>query len=113
MEEAEKLADRIAVIVRGQIVSTGSAESLGGRGEQPSVIRFTLPLRKAISHMPQEVLAAGATATNGVVEAPAASPLPILGALATWATGRGVDLPDIQVTRPTLEDVYLALTEDR
>jgi hypothetical protein len=30
--------------------------------------------------------------------------------LADWALGRGVDLPDLDVRRPTLEDVYLQLT---
>jgi hypothetical protein len=31
--------------------------------------------------------------------------------LADWALGRGFDLPDLHVHRPTLEDVYLSLTE--
>jgi hypothetical protein len=31
--------------------------------------------------------------------------------LADWALGRGVDLPDLDVRRPTLEDVYLNLTD--
>ena len=31
MDEAEKLADRIAVIAHGEIVASGSAETLGGR----------------------------------------------------------------------------------
>jgi ABC-2 type transport system ATP-binding protein len=30
--------------------------------------------------------------------------------LADWALGQGVDLPDLDVRRPTLEDVYLQLT---
>ena len=36
-----------------------------------------------------------------------------LHALAEWAFGRGLDLPDLDVHRPTLEDTYLALTDDR
>ena len=40
------------------------------------------------------------------------SPLPLLGALAGWAEARGLDLPDLQVHRPTLEDVYLQLTRE-
>ena len=38
------------------------------------------------------------------------SPLRHVGALADWALGRGIDLPDLDVRRPTLEDVYLQLT---
>jgi ABC-2 type transport system ATP-binding protein len=38
------------------------------------------------------------------------SPLAHVGALAEWARRRGIDLPDLDVRRPTLEDVYLELT---
>jgi hypothetical protein len=49
--------------------------------------------------------------TNGKVEARVNSPLALVGALAAWASERNVDLPDLEVTRPTLEDIYLELTE--
>lgn len=49
--------------------------------------------------------------TDGKVEAKVNSPLAFVGALAAWASERSVDLPDLEVTRPTLEDVYLELTE--
>jgi ABC-2 type transport system ATP-binding protein len=38
------------------------------------------------------------------------TPLAHVGALADWARARGIDLPDLDVRRPTLEDVYLELT---
>ena len=41
----------------------------------------------------------------------AANPLPLLGALAAWADELGIDLPDLEVRRPSLEEVYLELTE--
>ena len=50
---------------------------------------------------------------DGAVEAKTTSPLPLVGALAAWAAQRHVDLPDLEVTRPTLEDVYLELTEEQ
>ena len=40
------------------------------------------------------------------------TPLAHVGALAEWALARGIDLPDLDVRRPTLEDVYLELTEE-
>jgi hypothetical protein len=53
------------------------------------------------------------TSSSGAkVEARVTSPLPLLGALAAWAEARNVDLPDLQVFRPTLEDVYLQLTRE-
>ncbi len=112
LDEAEKLADRIAVIAHGQIVAGGTAKTLGGRGEQPSQIRFSLPENVALSDLPAVVLSARASAAHGVVEVSAAGPLPVVGALAAWAAERGLDLPDLEVRRPSLEDVYLALTEE-
>ena len=41
----------------------------------------------------------------------AASPVSVLGPLIRWAETRGDDLADLDVRRPSLEDVYLALTE--
>jgi ABC-2 type transport system ATP-binding protein len=40
----------------------------------------------------------------------ASDPVPVLRDLTTWASERGVGLPDLQVRRPSLEDVYLELT---
>ncbi len=112
MDEAEKLADRIAVIAHGGIVAVGTAETLGGRSQQPSQIRFTLPEGVALSDLPAAILTAGASAANGIVQVSALSPLTVVGALATWAAERGIDLPDLDVRRPSLEEVYLALTEE-
>jgi ABC-2 type transport system ATP-binding protein len=39
------------------------------------------------------------------------TPLVHVRALAEWALAHGIDLPDLDVRRPTLEDVYLELTE--
>jgi ABC-2 type transport system ATP-binding protein len=111
MDEAERLADRINVIAHGEIVAAGTAKDLGGRLEKPSTIRFGLPEGIAISDLPPAVLAAGAVMSDGVIEATAVSPLPVIAALAGWAAERGIDLPDLQVRRPTLEEVYLELTE--
>ena len=36
--------------------------------------------------------------------------VPTLSALTGWAMEAGVDLPELNVARPTLEDVYLSLT---
>ncbi len=46
------------------------------------------------------------------VEASTTRPLPLLGDLAAWAEARKFDLPDLQVIRPTLEEIYLQLTEE-
>jgi ABC-2 type transport system ATP-binding protein len=112
MEEAEYLADRIAVLAAGRIVTEGTAATLGGRDTEASVISFTLPPGTTAADLPPVVAAAVTDDPGRKVAARAASPLPLLGALAGWAEARGLDLPDLQVHRPTLEDVYLQLTRE-
>jgi ABC-2 type transport system ATP-binding protein len=110
MEEAEYLADRIAVLAAGRIVAEGTAATLGGRDTEAAVISFTLPPGVSASDLPPLVAAAVTDGPGHQVDARTPSPLPLLGALAAWAQARGLDLPDLQVHRPTLEDVYLQLT---
>ena len=85
MEEAEYLADRIAVIAKGQIVAEGTAASIGGRATRASTIRFTLPPGLSAADLPPTVTSALIAAQDGQVEAKAASPLPLVGDLAAWA----------------------------
>jgi len=112
MEEAERLADRIAVLAAGRIVAQGTAATLGGRDAEASIISFTLPPGVSAADLPPPVAACVTSTADGQVEADTKSPLPLVGALAAWAKARALDLPDLQVHRPTLEDVYLQLTRE-
>ncbi len=112
MEEAEALADRIAVLSAGRIVAEGTTQTLGGRDREASVISFTLPRGVATADLPPAVTAAVTNPADGKVQAQTSSPLPLLGALAGWAKERAIDLPDLQVRRPALEDIYLQLTRE-
>jgi ABC-2 type transport system ATP-binding protein len=113
MEEAERLADRIAVIAKGRIVAEGTATDIGARAAKASTVRFGLPPGTSAGDLPPTVAAAVIACRDDRVEAKTSSPLSLVGDLAAWAKQRGVDLPDLEVTRPTLEDVYLQLTEER
>jgi len=112
MEEAEYLADRIAVLAAGRIVAEGTAATLGGRDTEASIISFTLPPGVPAADLPAALAGCVTRTADGHVEADTRSPLRLLGVLAGWAAGRGVDLPDLDVHRPTLEDVYLQLTRE-
>jgi ABC-2 type transport system ATP-binding protein len=107
MDEAENLADRIAVIADGRIVAEGTPGTLGGREHMAARIAFTLP--EGIE-LPDELRVA-ASRVDGRVVLETDRPLPVLKTLADWALDRGLDLPDLDVKRPSLEDVYLELTE--
>jgi ABC-2 type transport system ATP-binding protein len=113
MDEAENLADRIAVIAAGRIVAEGTPSTLGGRGTMPASISFTLPDGSLAGDLPEELRALVASATDGRIVLESPQPLAGLKVLAGWALERGIDLPDLDVRRPSLEDVYLRLTASR
>jgi ABC-2 type transport system ATP-binding protein len=108
MEEAERLADRVAVITAGALVWQGSPGALVTR--QAPTITFTLPADLAVDDLPEPVRLATTSRPGGTLVLPVASPLPMLRILADWAERTGHDLPDLEVRRPTLEDAYLQLT---
>jgi ABC-2 type transport system ATP-binding protein len=110
MDEAENLADRIAVIAGGRIVAEGTPHTLGGRERMSARITFTLPGQVATADLPSELQRAICSGANGRLVLESTQPLVEIGALAEWARTRNVELPDLDVRRPSLEDVYLQLT---
>ena len=113
MDEAESLADRIAVIANGRIVAEGTPETLGGRERMAALVRFTLPDGLGADGLPEALRGLVRSAANGRVTLESRRPLADVKTLAEWALERGLDLPDLDVRRPSLEDVYLELTEER
>jgi ABC-2 type transport system ATP-binding protein len=112
MDEADQLADRIAVIADGRIVAEGTPGTLGGRNRMAASISFTLPAGTGVDDLPAELRALVASADDRSVTLTTDTPLVHVRALADWALGRGIDLPDLDVRRPTLEQVYLELTKE-
>ena len=109
LEEAERLADRVAVITAGALVSQGPPGRLIARQATPA-ITFTLPAGLTTEDLPEPARRAISGPPGRTVTLPAPSPLPMLRILADWADQAGHDLPDLEVRRPTLEDAYLQLT---
>jgi ABC-2 type transport system ATP-binding protein len=109
MEEAQRLADRVAIIAAGRIVAEGTPADLGNREDRPAEISFVLPRRLEVSDLPTEV-AAQAQVANGAVSVTSDRPTEVLHLLTGWALERSLDLEGLEVRRPTLEDIYLELT---
>ncbi len=87
MDEAERLADRCAVVRDGRVVAVDTPAALGQRAQRNAVVRW----------LEGDVLR----------EAPTATPTAVVAALAErFAPG---EVPGLQVVRPSLEDVYLSL----
>jgi ABC-2 type transport system ATP-binding protein len=106
MDEAQYLADRICVIAAGQVVAEGTPESLRARTHQRTHIRFEMPDGVDAAALPVAVTVDGGVA---LIETP--TPTRSLKTLTEWAVARDLELVNLEVTRPSLEDVYLELTD--
>jgi ABC-2 type transport system ATP-binding protein len=90
LDEAEQLADRVAVLRDGAIVALGTPEELGGARE--TEIRYRLDGRDVVLSTDE--------------------PTRILHELTAEALAAGRELEGLSVRRATLEEIYLSLTED-
>ena len=109
MDEAQNLADRVAIIVGGKIVAEGAPESLIGSSEAQTLIRFRLP--PGSPPLPS-TFGAGDPSVQDLVEVASDDSTRLLHKLTGWAIDNGVELRDLTVTRPSLEDVFIQLTSD-
>ena len=90
LEEAERLAGRVAVMARGRVLEVASPAALGGRQQAGTTVAWTEPdggSRSTVTAEPTRVVAE-------------------LGARF------GGEVPGLTVTRPTLEDTYLAMVSE-
>jgi ABC-2 type transport system ATP-binding protein len=90
MDEAQRLADRVTIIAAGRIVARGTPEDLGNRESGETTIRYRLDGRE--------------------VSLQTAEPVKALHELTGGALANGEQIEGLEVTRPSLEDVYLELT---
>jgi ABC-2 type transport system ATP-binding protein len=107
LDEAQALADRVAIIKGGVIVAEGPPASLVS-GSGVSEITFVPPAGVALADLPG---GPAIEVAGGLARVQTELPTRVLAELCGWASGRGLELERLQVTRPTLEDVYLQLVE--
>jgi ABC-2 type transport system ATP-binding protein len=109
MDEAQHLADRLLIIKSGQIVAEGTSDELTRSLDHSTVISFRLP-----PGIGADDVKSGAevdlSATGAVLTITADHPQKELYRLTRWAEEQGVELGELTVQRPTLEDVFLELT---
>jgi ABC-2 type transport system ATP-binding protein len=108
MEEAQALADRVVVIVAGRVVADATPDTLGGRDQAPACVRFRPPVGIGLEQLPK--LRGGQFRVDRDHMELAGADQSDLGSLLDWARERRVQLADLTVSRPSLEDVYLELT---
>ena len=93
MDEAQRLADRVTIIAGGEIVAAGTPEDLGDRESRPARISYREDGRE--------------------VTLETTTPVRTLNELTGKALAEGRELEGLEVARPSLEDVYLELTEQK
>ncbi|MGI8696350.1 MAG: ABC transporter ATP-binding protein [Mycobacteriales bacterium] len=106
MDEAQALADQVAVIAAGSIVARGTPANLGGRDSAKARVRFGLPA----GHRADELPVGDATVDGDTITVEVDDPTELLHRLTGWALDAGTTLPRLAVDRPTLEDVSIRLT---
>jgi ABC-2 type transport system ATP-binding protein len=108
MDEAEHLADRVAIIRRGQIVAEGAPAHLVSL-EAHTTVRFRHP--EAAPGLLDGIDNAHGAA-NGLVTIETNAPTALLYELTRRAREQALELADLTVSRPTLEDIYLRLVAE-
>jgi ABC-2 type transport system ATP-binding protein len=106
LEEAERLADRVILVVGGRVVADAPPDEVGRLAGRASIIRFPVPGGAALP----VALAGEAVLEDGWATLRTDDLTRTLGELLDWARKREVDLDRLTVGRPTLEDAYMALT---
>ena len=112
MDEAQFLADRVAIIRDGRIVAQGPPNELGGRAERASTVRFLLPRGSSAADLPAGIGRVEAELRGAGVAVSTDDPVTTLNRLTGWALKSGHELRGLEVTRPSLEEMYLELTHD-
>jgi ABC-2 type transport system ATP-binding protein len=113
LDEVEALANRVAVLVSGQVAEVADPRELGGRSHGEAVITFRRegPLQER--KLP-ELTDGSIQETDGLVTVSTAIPSAVLRKLIDWCWGAEViELPGLAVSRPSLEDTYLKMIGTR
>jgi ABC-2 type transport system ATP-binding protein len=106
MDEAEYLADRVALMVNGQIIAEGSPADLAGK--ERFAIKFLLD--KPLHNFP-ETLSINERNKEGAYIIKTDTPEKALFDLTAWALQEGISLQNLNVSKPSLEEIYLQIVD--
>jgi ABC-2 type transport system ATP-binding protein len=111
MDEAQHLADRVVLIAGGRVIAEGTPDTLGRGAAEAVIVSFRIPAGFDASELP---LPADLPVErhNSTLSFRTETPTGDLAPLLSWAAVRGIELDGLSVNRPTLEDVYLQLTQE-
>jgi ABC-2 type transport system ATP-binding protein len=112
IEEAERLCDRVAIIDDGVIVALGSPQDLQSKSAEQSGIDITLNRALDNAQLPPwpEATHAIVSEDRRQIKVGSRKPARTLVEMVKWIDAQGLELEDVHLKRPTLEDVFIELT---
>jgi ABC-2 type transport system ATP-binding protein len=112
IEEAERLCDRVAIIDAGLIIAMGTPRELQERSANQSAIEIALsnPLKKTELPAWPESIRSIVSEDRHRITVYSKQPARTLVEMVKWIDGQGLELDDVHLSRPTLEDVFIELT---
>jgi ABC-2 type transport system ATP-binding protein len=110
MDEAQHLADRVVIMREGGIVAEGAPATLGEQLGRETMIRFRT--YDGIADRIAAVVGGRPTVSGHEATIASTDPQGDLYRLLQWAEREGIKLPDLEVRRPSLEDVFLEVTSN-
>ena len=115
IEEAERLCDRVAIIDAGQIIAIGSPRELQERSANQSSIEITLTNPWRGGDLPQWQHASSCNVSDDArhIKVTSAQAARTLVEMVKWIDAQRLELDDVRLNRPTLEDVFIELTGKR
>jgi ABC-2 type transport system ATP-binding protein len=111
MDEAQHLADRVVILRQGELVAQGKPDELGDTMSKASEVRFRLPAGVTVDQL-KTVIHEELSTSGSEVSFRTETAQQALYHLTGWAERHHVQLQDIEVQRPTLEDIFLQLTAE-
>lgn len=112
LDEAEELADRVAVLVQGRIAAEGTPASLRSTFTSATRISFELPAVDEPLGGLLDPLRGQSRGRDRRIEIMTEAPTADLAHITTWARDRGLELVGLEVASPDLEDIYLRLIDE-
>jgi ABC-2 type transport system ATP-binding protein len=111
IEEAERLCDRVAIIDSGEIIASGSPRELQAKSANQAAIEISLaqPWSGELPSWPHAVRST-LSADGRQIKVTSEHPARTLVEMVKWVDAQRIDLEDVHLKRPTLEDVFIELT---
>ncbi len=109
MDEAQHLADRVAILRHGELVAIGDLAEIGAGTGAHTVIRFRVPEGASADEISAAV-GESLELSGDIATIKVDRPQRPLYKLTGWAEQRGIVLEGLEAVHPTLEDIFLELT---